>query len=308
MHIVCPHCTTSYAVDPANFPEAGRRVRCARCHEVWLAMPEELVSASASRQEMEQSGQDNGFGRTSEPTGDWQDDPAPHVESPSISADWPDSEVSQPAAETDPYWSSLAQQEVAGDSGPPKATRLKGLNQSLGKFLPGFSGKSFGTSVAPLLKPANWAKALPGALTLPTACVALGAMVFALIAWRAEVVRVMPQTADFFKMAGMGVNLRGLAFEDLKISIETVNNKPVLLIEGALVDVARKAVEIPRLRFIVRDAKGKDIYAWNAVLEQPVLNPGEKAWFKTRLASPPAEGREIAVRFFHKLDLSSGGT
>jgi hypothetical protein len=159
-----------------------------------------------------------------------------------------------------------------------------------------------------LLKPANWARALPGALTLPTACVALGAIVFALIAWRADVVRAMPQTADFFKMAGMGVNLRGLVFEDLRISTETVNNTPVLLIEGALVDVARKAVEIPRLRFIVRDAKGKDIYAWNAVLEQPVLNPGEKAWFKTRLASPPPEGREIAVRFFHKLDLSSGGT
>ncbi|MFX5260793.1 hypothetical protein ABTD18_19990, partial [Acinetobacter baumannii] len=79
----------------------------------------------------------------------------------------------------------------------------------------------------------------------------------------------------------------GLAFEDLKISTETVNNKTVLLIEGALVDVARRSVEIPRLRFIVRDANGADIYAWNAVLEQPVLNPGERAWFKTRLASPP---------------------
>jgi len=93
-----------------------------------------------------------------------------------------------------------------------------------------------------------------------------------------------------------------------KISTETVNNKPVLLIEGSLVDVARKSVDIPRLRFIVRDAKGADIYAWNAVLEQPIINPGEKAWFKTRLASPPAEGREIAVRFFHKSDVASGGT
>jgi len=145
-------------------------------------------------------------------------------------------------------------------------------------------------------------------MNLTAVCAVLGAMVFALIAWRAEVVRAMPQTAAFFKMAGMGVNLRDLAFEDVKISTEIVNNKPVLLIEGAIVDVARRPVEIPRLRFIVRDANGSDVYAWNAVLEQPVLNPGEKAWFKTRLASPPAEGREIAVRFFHKLDIASGGT
>jgi hypothetical protein len=75
-------------------------------------------------------------------------------------------------------------------------------------------------------------------------------MVFSLIIWRADVVRAMPQTAAFFKMTGMGVNLRGLAFEDLKISTELVNNKPVLLIEGAIVDITRKPVEIPRLRFV----------------------------------------------------------
>jgi len=42
------------------------------------------------------------------------------------------------------------------------------------------------------------------------------------------------------------------------------------------------------------------------VLEQPVLRPGEKAWFKSRLASPPPEGRHIDVRFFGKRDLAGG--
>ena len=297
MHIVCPHCTTSYAVDPANFPTAGRRVRCARCQEVWLALPQELASTAAiSQSGVEQSPQESRFDRDEDNAGDWQESQPPHVESPSISADWAETEAAPPAAKADPYWSSLAQQEVVTDTRPAKSGRFKGL------------GQSFDRSIAPFLKSANWAEALPGAVTLPTVCLALGAMVFALLAWRADVVRAMPQTATFYKMIGMGVNLRGLAFEDLKISTEIVNNKPVLLIEGALIDVARKSVEIPRLRFIVRDANGADIYAWNAVLEQPVLNPSEKAWFKTRLASPPAEGREIAVRFFHKLDIASGGT
>ena len=47
MHIVCPHCTTSYEVNPASFGEAGRTVRCSRCKETWLAHPEELASAEA---------------------------------------------------------------------------------------------------------------------------------------------------------------------------------------------------------------------------------------------------------------------
>jgi hypothetical protein len=60
------------------------------------------------------------------------------------------------------------------------------------------------------------------------------------------------------------------------------------------------------LRFSVRDAQGAEIYAWNTVLDQPVLKPGERASFKSRLASPPPEGRNIDVRFFNKRDLTGG--
>ena len=78
------------------------------------------------------------------------------------------------------------------------------------------------------------------------------------------------------------------------------------VIEGVIMGQSNKPVELPRLRFSVRDAQGTEIYAWNAVLEQSVLKPGEKAWFKSRLASPPPEGRNIDVRFFSKRDLASG--
>ena len=107
-------------------------------------------------------------------------------------------------------------------------------------------------------------------------------------------------------MVGLEVNLRGLTFKDIKITNETVDGKPVLVIEGMIVGETKKPVELPRLRFSVRDAQGAEIYAWNAVLEQPVLKPGERAWFKSRLASPPPEGRNIDVRFFNKRDLAGG--
>ena len=134
----------------------------------------------------------------------------------------------------------------------------------------------------------------------------MGALVLALVIWRGEMVRLLPQTASFYKMVGLDVNLRGLMFKDVKISNETVDGKPVLVIEGVITGETRKAVELPRLRFSVRDAQGAEIYAWNAVLEQSVLQPGEKAWFKSRLASPPPEGRNIDVRFFSKRDIARG--
>ena len=134
----------------------------------------------------------------------------------------------------------------------------------------------------------------------------MAALVLALIVWRNDVVRLLPQTAPFYRLVGLEVNLRGLAFKDIKITDETVDGKPVLVIEGMIVGESRKPVELPRLRFSVRDAQGAEIYAWNAVLEQPVLKPGERAWFKSRLASPPPEGRNIDIRFFNKRDLAGG--
>ena len=40
MILTCPACQTRYQVDAAKFPPQGRNVRCARCSEVWHAMPD----------------------------------------------------------------------------------------------------------------------------------------------------------------------------------------------------------------------------------------------------------------------------
>ena len=118
----------------------------------------------------------------------------------------------------------------------------------------------------------------------------MGALVLALVIWRGDMVRPLPQTAAFYKMVGLEVNLRGLAFKDVKLSSETVDGKQVLVIEGVIVGQSKKPLDIPRLRFAVRDAQGAEIYAWNTVLEQTVLQPGERAFFRSRLASPPPQG------------------
>ncbi|MGB3272311.1 MAG: MJ0042-type zinc finger domain-containing protein, partial [Xanthobacteraceae bacterium] len=39
MHIACPHCATSFAIDPRAIGADGRTVRCARCKGTWFALP-----------------------------------------------------------------------------------------------------------------------------------------------------------------------------------------------------------------------------------------------------------------------------
>ncbi|MCC8978227.1 MJ0042-type zinc finger domain-containing protein [Bradyrhizobium acaciae] len=285
MHIVCPHCTTSYAINPATLGEAGRSVRCSRCREVWLARPEDAIGAVAPTLAYQSAGSD--LAAEWDAMGREEADETPVVESPSISADLPESDA---AAE----WPAVAAADAAAhaDGQEPTGTRRRSR-------LPRFP-RLFRLPSLPRIP------FMPVIGALPTTCAAMAALIVALFVWRNDVVRLLPQTALFYKMVGLDVNLRGLAFKDLKITNETVDGKPVLVIEGMIVGQTRKPVELPRLRFSVRDAQGAEIYAWNAVLEQPVLNPGERAFFKSRLASPPPEGRNIDVRFFNKHDLTGG--
>jgi predicted Zn finger-like uncharacterized protein len=288
MHIICPHCTTSYAIDLATLGTAGRTVRCSRCKEVWLTRPEDATeiappvpAMAAASEQADAAAEWEALARED----DSQQQETPVVDSPSIAGDWPAGGDGSPqATETD--WPSIARHDVQDTetARPQRLSRFRNLLRPPALFRA--PGKPF--------------------VSLPTVCAAMGALVLALIIWRVDVVRLLPQTAMLYKMVGLEVNLRGLMFKDVKITTETVDGKPVLVIEGVIVGEARKPVELPRLRFSVRDAQGAEIYAWNAVLEQPVLKPGERAVFKSRLASPPPEGRNIDVRFFSKRDIAGG--
>lgn len=280
MHIICPHCTTTYAIETSTLGATGRTVRCSRCRNVWLARPEDVRIAHTLVPSM--AGDDAPPAMPAlrnEPAGSEveQHHDTPVVESPSISAEWPLENQADPEADFPP----MTRHDEVKVGRPPRRSLLR-------RFKPSFR---FG---------------LPS-VSLATVCFAMGAVVVALTIWRTDVVRLLPQTAAFYKLAGLDVNLRGLAFKDVKITSENVDGKPVLVVEGVIIGQARKPVELPRLRFSVRDAQGAEIYAWNAVLDQPVLKPGEKAWFKSRLASPPPEGRNIDVRFFNKRDIAAGG-
>jgi len=287
MHIVCPHCTTSYAINPATLGPAGRTVRCSRCKETWLARTEdaiEMATAMPASAPSAPPAENDAAAEWEALAGEDEEQDAPIVDSPSISASLPAvGEDSQPDGGSD--WPSAARQDAAADEDIPITTHRERLARLF--QLPSLPRIPFMPVVG-----------------LPTACAAMGALILGLMIWRTDVVRLLPQTATFYRMVGLEVNLRGLTFKDIKISNETVDGKPVLVIEGMIVGESKKPVELPRLRFSVRDAQGAEIYAWNAVLEQPLLKPGERAYFKSRLASPPPEGRNIDIRFFNKRDLA----
>jgi predicted Zn finger-like uncharacterized protein len=277
MNIVCPNCGTSYDVDGSALGASGRTVRCVRCRETWHASVDDMARADALVQAAEDIGWDQADGRAagmaSAHAAETIDYRIPRIESPPLAHD-------DPAMQD---WTVAAQQGASAASRPAPGGR-----GGLRKF-------AFGSGPAKIFS-----------FSPTIAIVAMAALVLALVVWRSDVVRLLPQTAAFFQFAGLGVNLRNLAFEDVRVSTEMVNGSRVFVIEGAITPTSRKAVEIPRLRFVVQDARGADIYAWNSVVDQAVVRPGEKVVFRSRLASPPADAHSVVVRFFNRRDLASG--
>jgi predicted Zn finger-like uncharacterized protein len=289
MHIVCPHCTTSYAIDPATLGATGRTVRCSRCREVWLARPEDAIAPEPAYSAA-------GSHDDTDVAAEWQamaheeaGEDTPHVDSPSIAGDF----------SADRSFSS----HIDGDDWQTMA-RQDGYDEAEDEA--GFEPKPWFHKLLLQLGRPDVIRQITGLAGPGTACAAMAALVMALLVWRADVVRLMPQTAAFYRMVGLNVNLRGVQFNDVKVTTETVEGKPVLVISGVIVGQSKNPVDLPRLRFALRDAQGAEIYAWNTVLDQTVLKPGERAAFKSRLASPPAEGRSIDIRFFNKRDIAGG--
>lgn len=272
MQIVCPNCQTSYGVTLAALGAAGRNVRCAKCKQVWHARPEEAMHPQALAPAEPAEATEPHDEAAQQTVESWSEAEAPHIESPSLAPGG--------SADVQSDWSAEVRRSEGVDDDDIKRKRRR-------SFKPGRLGM-------PRLR-----------LSLSAGIAAMAALLAGLIIWRTDVVRLLPQTAAFFKLAGINVNLRNLTIDDVHVSTETVNGAPVTVIEGSVSTTSFKPVDLPRLRFVVRDASGSPVYAWNAVLEQTTANPGDKVPFKSRLASPPPNAYDLIVRFFNKRDIGT---
>ena len=311
MQIVCPNCKTSYQLADTAIGANGRSVRCVRCQTLWHATPpaipalvaDDAAAVDAFRSEL---GKEPPAApapvetATAPPTVPDETPPEPSVDGP---ADQPE-DASAPA-ETAPVALSDIPIPVTdapplvpaadGDAAPVPAAEMDNGPPDVE------SVAARRARTAARKRKDRWRK-----IPLSVAMVLLVAISCGLLGWRKAVVSYVPQLASFYSAIGMPVNLRGLAFTDLKIGNEIHDGVPVLVVEGLIVSMTPATVEIPRIRFALRNASGAEVYSWTAQPPQPTLGAFETLPFRSRLASPPAEGHDIQVRFFTRRDAVAG--
>lgn len=114
---------------------------------------------------------------------------------------------------------------------------------------------------------------------------------------RTALVSAAPGLARLYAAIGMPVNVLGLDLVDVYPSRDVEGGAPGLVVEGTIVNVASRQVDVPSLRLTLLDAAGERVGGWQAEPSLTRLAPGESQKFRTRLASPPDQARKVSVSF-----------
>ena len=274
MNIICPSCHTHYAVD-LQFPEQGRKVRCAKCGETWhaLAMDAAAIHAPANAvapHEITSDGQSEGA------------NPDAFAAAAAVDGSGPDTET-------------LPHIEPAPDIAWMQALAEEDARARHARLVDDDEGAATGATRRVVIrrrKTISPARAFQAFVIGVTA-----AGLFAAFTHKEEVVSLAPSTARLYALAGVDVNIRGLAFKNLQFAQETENGVPVLAVSGDIVNVAGTSVAVPAIRLSLAGSNTPELYSWTIDPTLSALGPGETLPFTARLAAPPREAATVSVRF-----------
>jgi predicted Zn finger-like uncharacterized protein len=148
-------------------------------------------------------------------------------------------------------------------------------------------GAKHGPAMAP-----RW-RAVAGSLAILAVLAAVGAAVWG----RAHLVRMVPATAALYAAVGLPVNLRGIEFRGVRSELVGGGAETFLIVEGEVANISGRDAPVPPIEIGLRGAEGQMLYTWSNDPPVPSLAAGDAVPFRARLAAPPAEARQVLVRF-----------
>jgi predicted Zn finger-like uncharacterized protein len=311
MEIVCPNCSSAYRLAAGAIGPEGRKVRCARCGQEWLATrtfaqpameyailpPGTDAALSASfadallteEEAPRQAARAAAAGARVQPRPPRRR-PPPRPEP--IAAAWEDDEPED--------FEPLSAPEEREELTPPRLEAQLPVPVepvTISAIGPGFERirKAAATvSRPPKRKPAR-RRPLTERLGIP----ALGLVVLLVagaVFARQPIVAAMPDLAGLYALIGLDVNLRGLEFRNMTATRDIENGRPVLIVKGEIANVASSDNPVPPIRLALRSGR-QEIYAWSVESPRRALAAGETAQFSTRLPTPPPGASDIEIRF-----------
>ncbi len=127
---------------------------------------------------------------------------------------------------------------------------------------------------------------------------AIAATLGALYLFPAQVVRYAPGAAIAYEKIGMPVNVHGFEIRNVVQQHLLSDGTRVLALRGEVANVSGAERKVPALRFVMKDAGRRQVYAWtlNGVATK-ALPADQTTTFVTRLAEPPETADEVEISF-----------
>lgn len=303
----CVSCGTCYE-SPSEFPAEGRKVRCAKCGEVWHAIAkdpddepppapdlgdeEDDIVFRADEEEVDESPLED----DSDEEITWDEDESEDDEEPAEAAEAPEPDP-EPAPEADePVEAAPAEDEPEAVEDEPEEPVDEPAEEEPELPDP--------VSAPPPAAPENAsfmgrvARGMDGATLGWTALVMFFAAVFfAAYEGRVAVVKAIPGTAWAYEKLGVPVNVRGLSFGPVAYHWAVEAGRPILEVEGEIRNLTTGALMVPTVVFALRNAVDIEVYQWAADIREDPLPGGERTLFLARIPSPPKSIGSVQVRF-----------
>lgn len=286
--IICPHCSTRYQVPSDTIGPKGRQVQCAHCGKTWQAYAEQVIERRPNP-----AAKPAGAAATtrSEEEDDQLFDAAAEAE---LDAAF---EAEQRAAagldQVPPLPPVLSIEEIKAAIAPrvQDAQGAKPLDpQAERKRRRAFDARQHSLSRQLPLARVRRILRLTGLFTLVL-------MIGAGFSFRTEIVRAFPDLAGAYEALGLGVNVVGLEFRDVKTLLALRRGADVMQVDARIYSVAPGKVEVPPVVVTLLNDENVPLYEWSVVPSVPVLQSGEVVDFSTQVTAPPAGATKVRLTF-----------
>jgi predicted Zn finger-like uncharacterized protein len=274
--IVCPNCSSDYTVADDMLGPNGRKVKCASCQKVWLAMPVEQASADTNDVFVAADDVDKAMADVDDVFAG-AGASAPHDEFgfEGHMDSWGDAAGSGDDAELS---SGPVDAGVAGwRAGRFRRVRLKG--QRIGPSLM----ERILRQAAKVAAPVGVAAGLAGLIIA--------------VPQRDAVVRLIPDLAPLYEMVGLDVNVRGIEFSPFTAERALVAGLTVLRIEGTMTNADDETRSVAPLRLALLAETGAELFVWRLDPPTTDLLPEQSVPVFSELTAPPETVASVSVRF-----------
>lgn len=154
-------------------------------------------------------------------------------------------------------------------------------------------------------------RSLPLARFRRAARVALALLVVlfvgAAVGLRTEIVRAVPALDGLYRAVGLGTNVLGLDFLDVKTLRTTREGTETLMVSARIVNITDRVAFVPPVLVSLLDSEDAVIYEWGVTPATRNMLPGDVLGIDTQLTSPPQGIARVRLTFVEGQNRPGGG-